>query len=560
MRKRILSVITAAVLTAAVCAYARAPVYAAAEEFPAAENSPAAEYPPATVTDPMIRVGLFYGSAAVPGANLQNQTGLGYRVGFLDSSGTFIQLFAYNGNKISMVKNRNVFWDGSQYQDSAQGVMVGAYHADMGVQYADVYSAQADADARRAAGQAAFVCFTGGAFRVRAGSFASQAETQNAVSGSQYCITVVESGTNNILFQFDPGSASTPLVVWPSLGEVERPVTHFRGNTYAGMFEYRRADGNNITVVNRLSMKDYIKGINEMPASWHMEALKAQALCAKSYAHSNLGRHASSGFDLCPNQHCQVYRGTVTERESTNSAADAVEGLYILHNGKPISAVYHSSNGGHTEDSENVWTQNSPYLRGVPDPYEDLSSAMNGRWQYTLTNETLTSIMNSQGYSGRVTGLAAEYTASGNVALLRFTFDNGQVRTFSKESARTILNTASKTYTFSQRFTVSSGSLMLSVAGPDGVTSTADAGSLQILGPDGQISYVSATSHIIGANGESARIQQTQSSGVYVISGTGWGHNVGMSQNGARGMAERGFGCFEIVKHYFTGVEVGYLG
>ncbi|MCL2083833.1 MAG: SpoIID/LytB domain-containing protein [Oscillospiraceae bacterium] len=539
----------------ALCFGAAPPRYAAA-------NVPAG-------MDPLIRVGLFYGGTAVPGANLQNQTGTGYRIGFFDSQGMFIQLFSTTHSRISMVKNRNVYWDGAQYQDSASGAMVGAYHIDTGAFYADVYSAQLDADTRAAAGQNAFVSYSDGVFRVYIDSYATLAEAQNAAgqaggtggaTGSVYCVSVAESGTSRILFQFDAGHANTPLVVQPSLGEVERPVTHFRGGTYAGMFEYRRMDGNNISVVNCLSMKDYIKGINEMPASWHIEALKAQALCAKSYAYAGIGRHASSGFDMCAGQHCQVYRGTLTERESTNTAADAVEGLYILYEGKPIQAVYHSSNGGYTEDVKNIWSQDLPYLSAVHDPHEDLSAAMNGRWQYTLTNDTLTGILNSKGYNlGNVVGFAAEYTAAGNVALLRFTFASGQTREFTKESARTILNTSDKTYTFSQRFTVTSGNLTLSVMGPGGLTTTADAGNIPILGPDGKLSYVTASSYVIGAAGATAGIQQTQGSGAYVISGTGWGHNVGMSQNGAKGMAEKGFDCFEIIKYYFSGVEIGYI-
>src|SRR5699024_10163312 len=99
---------------------------------------------------------------------------------------------------------------------------------------------------------------------------------------------------------------------------------------------YNRVNGNDITVIGVLSMDDYIKGVvpYEMSASWNIEALKAQALCAKSYAVNSMGKHGSSGFDLCNSTHCQVYKGMNSATANSNAAVEAVSGQYILYNGK----------------------------------------------------------------------------------------------------------------------------------------------------------------------------------------------------------------------------------
>jgi stage II sporulation protein D len=144
------------------------------------------------------------------------------------------------------------------------------------------------------------------------------------------------------------------------------------GRPYRGRLELRRdalkAAGGTLTVVNELSVDDYVQGIlvHEASPEWPLESLKAQAVISRSYALYNRGRHESDGFDLCNTVHCQVYGGRQSEREVTNRAVQETRGEALLHGGRVISAVFHSCCGGRTEDSENVWDgPPSPYLKSV---------------------------------------------------------------------------------------------------------------------------------------------------------------------------------------------------
>ncbi len=138
---------------------------------------------------------------------------------------------------------------------------------------------------------------------------------------------------------------------------------------YRGILEIR-GDGPSLTVVNVLSMEDYLRGVvpNELsPNSFpHLEALKAQAIAARTYAMRNKGQFQSRGYDLCATPACQVYRGRSTEHPLTDRAIEETGGLVARWNDLPINALYTSTCGGHTEDAANVFEGNAePYLKGV---------------------------------------------------------------------------------------------------------------------------------------------------------------------------------------------------
>lgn len=107
-----------------------------------------------------------------------------------------------------------------------------------------------------------------------------------------------------------------------------------------------------------------------MNGSWPIEALKAQSLCARTFAASHLNSYSSYGFDVTNDTYCQVYRGLTGITANSRAAVEATAGIYILYKGTPISAMYCSSNGGATEDSENVTGSAVGYLRGKVDSFE----------------------------------------------------------------------------------------------------------------------------------------------------------------------------------------------
>ncbi len=134
---------------------------------------------------------------------------------------------------------------------------------------------------------------------------------------------------------------------------------------YRGIIIIRNKNGK-LTVINDVPLEDYIKGVvpAEMPSSWDMEALKAQAVAARSYALANLGKQARYGYDLKDNTEDQAYNGASGETAQTNAAVKDTEGIVLTYNTKVISAYYSASAGGQT--NTNSWGNNLPYLRSVP--------------------------------------------------------------------------------------------------------------------------------------------------------------------------------------------------
>lgn len=123
-----------------------------------------------------------------------------------------------------------------------------------------------------------------------------------------------------------------------------------------------------LTVINEVDLEDYIKGVvpSEMPSSWELEALKAQAIAARSYALANLGKRASLGFDLKDTPEDQAYGGASAETVKTNHAVDDTSGLVLTYNYKVVSAFYSASAGGKTVTAKEAWGNDVPYVRSVP--------------------------------------------------------------------------------------------------------------------------------------------------------------------------------------------------
>jgi stage II sporulation protein D len=171
---------------------------------------------------------------------------------------------------------------------------------------------------------------------------------------------------------YAPGSARplldlrAPVVFAP--GDPGQPV-RYNEKAYRGRIEVFANTKGSLTVVNVISLEDYVRGVvpNELsPGGWpELEALKAQAVAARTYAVSNLGRFAAQGFDLTPDTRSQVYGGRSTEHPLTDRAVFETRGRILTYKGAPINALYTSTCGGRTEDGENIFG-GAPvaYLRG----------------------------------------------------------------------------------------------------------------------------------------------------------------------------------------------------
>jgi stage II sporulation protein D len=142
------------------------------------------------------------------------------------------------------------------------------------------------------------------------------------------------------------------------------------GATYRGLIEVLAAPDGSVTVVNAVNLEDYLKGVvpNELSPQVYpqIEALKAQAVAARTYALRNRGQFQSKGYDICATPTCQVYRGQGTENAVSSRAVDETRGVVASYRSGMINALYTSTCGGHTEDGRNIFEgEDTPYLHGV---------------------------------------------------------------------------------------------------------------------------------------------------------------------------------------------------
>jgi len=145
--------------------------------------------------------------------------------------------------------------------------------------------------------------------------------------------------------------------------------------SYRGAIEFRPGTFGGINAINAVALEDYIAGVisRESPSSWPLEALKAQAVAARTYAVTTT--KGGNGFDHYPDTRSQVYGGVAAETASTDEAVSATRGQVVTYEGEPVVTYFFSTSGGRTEDVENtsLGTEPKPWLKSVEDPYDDLS-------------------------------------------------------------------------------------------------------------------------------------------------------------------------------------------
>src|SRR4051812_34159848 len=160
-----------------------------------------------------------------------------------------------------------------------------------------------------------------------------------------------------------------------------------RDGRYRGALELRPS-GSGINAINAIGLESYVRGVvsAESPSAWPAEALKAQAIAARTYAITSRAGSISDGFDQYADTRSQMYEGVAAERPSTDAAIAATAGQVVTYGGQPVTTYFFSTSGGHTENVENsfVGSAPKPWLKGVDDPYDDL--APRHRWKpLTLT-------------------------------------------------------------------------------------------------------------------------------------------------------------------------------
>ncbi len=539
-----------------------------------------------------IRVGLHYGTGAIEGLNLLNEVGSGYRFGYYDGSNRFVELGSTGKTAISVVETMNVYYGTydnyqSYHTTITSGVAVGEYHLQLPGSYASF--AQAQAAASQYPG--GFAAYIGGTYYARVGNYTTRdgaVAAQAALgAGAQLCgtsgygVSVVETGTSTILFQYDDLGQGTGLGVEPIQTGGEKCTTWSKGFLYNGGFRFERIGGGKLTVVNIVGFEDYVKGVvsAEMSTSWSIEALKAQAVAARSYALTLGTKHGTHHFDICDDIHCQRYTGQTSAGANSNAAVDQTVGQVALYNGKVAETYYYSSNGGASQSVSVVWGTNQslyPYLTEVVDPYEPTLNLKN-TWERTFTSAQLISklLAGNNVTAPIVSAEITSYTSAGNPWMITFTDSAG--KSFPVRSGRVYSNLGLPSCRFGfagsgsgqPAPTPPSGSISINgttqVSGVSGLYAIDGNGGLTALGGDVYVVTDSGTAQLGQGGGQS----QGQGSGSWAgsasaangsitFAGRGWGHNIGMSQFGAKAMAEQGHTYQQILQFYYTGITVGY--
>lgn len=192
------------------------------------------------------------------------------------------------------------------------------------------------------------------------------------------------------------------------------------GNRYnAGRLVFRLAGTGTVQVVNdQLTMQQYLYGLGEVPSSWPVEALKAQALAARTYAYKRVLSPRSANYDILSTTSDQVYVGYEKQAAAFGSqwvaAVNATDGQIITYNGSPIDALYSSSNGGYSEDSEYAFVSVVPYLRANADPFDNAAGNPTFRWTRSYTGTELGAWVAAS--RGMNIGAVTSYEVSGNLS------------------------------------------------------------------------------------------------------------------------------------------------
>jgi stage II sporulation protein D len=182
--------------------------------------------------------------------------------------------------------------------------------------------------------------------------------------------------------------------------------------TYHGSLEVRPSAISGLNAVNAVDLENYVRGVvpRESPASWPTEALKAQAVAARSYAIAD-ALHGS-GYDQFDDTRSQVYGGVAAETAKSNQAVDATAGQVVMYAGKIAQTFFFSTSGGHTENNEfsslGFGQPAIPYLRGVDDPYEADAGSPYEHWTRKFSAGRMNSALRGLGLKGGLRKIAVK--------------------------------------------------------------------------------------------------------------------------------------------------------
>jgi stage II sporulation protein D len=395
-------------------------------------------------------------------------------------------------------------------------------------------------------------------------------------------------------------------VIWEEkklVSSVFRVTTQGKGfilvndRPYRGSLTLKSVNGN-LTVINHLYLDDYIRGTikKEINPHWPEEAVKAQIVTARTYAVKNLARHRDQGYDFCASSHCQVYGGVSAEDPITNKLIDTIKGLILIYQGQPAGVCFHSESGGYTDSAQNVWGRSVPYLVSVESPWE--SDSPNAQWELEISSEELNRSLQKAGFiQGTIVDVQAQPNSGSHrvrelliqTTLKRYRIPASKVREAlgydRLPSTFFQLTPITKTIIQSRPTPMPKATPLPSpLISDNSCHDDEDPGYREMLDKDWNLDDILTFLSLREQERQKSNLGQTNQTSpsnskeelkekevhniynnpktnyrtntVYLFKGKGYGHGVGLSQWGARGMAMKGYSYQEILFHYFPGCEI----
>ena len=293
----------------------------------------------------------------------------------------------------------------------------------------------------------------------------------------------------------------------------------YKNRRYAGELRVLLND-QKLQIINYLKLEKYLKSVvgSEMPKEFPLAALQAQAIAARTYALKLLGKNEV--FDIHSTQASQVYLGLEAETAKINRAVRSTSSLALFYENKLIEAVFHSSSGGRTENSGQVWKYQLPYLRSVID-YDQNSTKY--RWSKKISSSELDKRFAD---IGGLNGIQIKKKSNSDRVLVIKLYGPKGTKNISGKNLRKNLKLLSNKFDVNLKF----NHINLE----------------KKLNSDNQV---------VG-NSSLEPLPPIPTDYFLLVNGYGAGHGVGMSQWGAKAMAERGANFRKILRHYYTGVQI----
>ncbi|EMJ97956.1 SpoIID/LytB domain-containing protein [Leptospira sp. WS58.C1] len=304
---------------------------------------------------------------------------------------------------------------------------------------------------------------------------------------------------NDLLIKraYDAVSLDAKKLKAPIRFVADNPGLEYKGRKFRGEILLQPDKSGNILVINRVPLEEYLYSVvpSEVPAGWPTEALKAQAICSRTYAVREILNKKDTAYDVESTVNSQAYAGMTKENPRTTQAVRDTEGVLAVYEDDPIHMFFHSNSGGRTETPDQVWGgKRLPYLESVASRFDEAGD--NFVWKEIVNQDKMDQTLSSLGVGSIQSIQVLSRTPSGRVDLLEVIGKQGTSKMKGKEFR-----------------------------------------------------------NLLGTSVKSLRFGIKRESEGFLIKGMGAGHGVGLSQWGSFGMAKQNFTYAEIIRHYYQGIE-----